>query len=460
MDPTLSGRVTSLLCEHPIVRTTAGDSDAGSAGERTGFLDTPVRVQVLIVLAVAAALVLPLVLAGRGRVVIAHQPVLTALLLVILAALNVELGRSFEGGLVDSQRPHKALSAWAFATALLLPLPYLLPVVAISYAHARWRGLRVALWKWVGSAAYLVLAGVAAAMAAVAVTGESSNLMRGDGAAGLGAVVAAAATFLAVETLLFHASAYLNHVDDERWLRRTLRGRSFYFTEASVLLLGGLFAAIWTGGPWFVLLVVPVYGLAQRAALHDSLREQAEVDDKTGLLRFESWRRLAVAARQRCVARDQPWSVAFIDLDHFKRYNDAHGHLVGDEALLAVAETLRGQLRDDDLLARFGGEEFCLFLPSTPYDEATAIAERLRQAVAAATMPGSVEHVTVSVGVAGVARDRLDLELVDTMTQADQALFEAKALGRNRVCVRSYVAGDPTSPEAEAAWVRPPERSG
>jgi len=421
------------------VRATAGDSgNAGTDAEPSAFGSRPAPVRVLVGAAVLGAVVLPFLLAPLGRGQVAHHPVLTALLLVILSALNVELGRALEGGLVDSQRAHKALSAWAFTSALLLPPPYLLPVVVLSYAHTRWRGLRVPLWKWVGSAAYLVLAGLAAALVSSRLMGDGVNFMMGDGLLGLRAVVVSAAVFLAVETLLFHGSAYLNVAADEVWLRRTLRGRSFYLTEASVLLLGGLFAAIWTGGPWFVLLVVPVYGLAQRAALNDSLREQAEIDDKTGLLRFESWRRLAVAGRLRCIARRQPWSVAFGDLDFFKRYNDEWGHLVGDEALVAIADTIRGQLRGDDLIARFGGEEFCVFLPATPYDEAAVIAERLRQGVAATVMPGSGAHVTMSIGVAGVVPGRIDLELVDTMTQADQALFAAKALGRDRVCVRAF----------------------
>ena len=145
--------------------------------------------------------------------------------------------------------------------------------------------------------------------------------------------------------------------------------------------MGALSAAVWTAGAWFMLLLVPVYILAQQAALNEPLRERAETDEKTGLLRFESWRSLAVAEQQHCEAKLRSWSVAFADLDHFKLYNDEFGHLAGDAALAAVADVLREQLRSRDVVGRFGGEEFCVLLPDTSAAEALAIAERLCRAV-------------------------------------------------------------------------------
>ncbi len=239
------------------------------------FASTPRQLRVYLTLVVAAALVLPFVL---QRSLDAEVPLwLTAGALVLVSVLNVEISRWLSGGLERTHQPHKALSAWAFASALLLPTPWLLVLVPLTYAHARWRGLRLPLWKWIGSGCYLVLCGVAAAAVRTAILGDETNWMDGGGGRGLVAMLAAAATFLAAETVLFSGSALLNNPDDEVWLRRTLRSPSFYGTEAGVLLIGGLLAAVWTGGPWYTLIFVPIYALVQRAALHEPLRERAAV---------------------------------------------------------------------------------------------------------------------------------------------------------------------------------------
>lgn len=403
------------------------------------FMARPRRVRVLTALAVLAAVVLPLTL-PVVEVVRVHNPALVTVgVLLLLSVLNVEMGRVLDGGVADSQRPHKALSAWGFASALLLPTPWLLVVVPVCYVHARWRGLRVALWKWVLSAAYVILASVAGGLVAHRVQGADPNWMAGEGGRGLVAVTIGALAFLAVETLLLHGSAYLNSAEDEVWLRRTLAAPTFYVTEAAVLLVGGLSAAIWTGGGWFLLLVVPIYLLGQRAALHDTLKEAADTDDKTGLLRYESWRRLAKASQQRLAARGEPWTVVFADLDHFKDYNDTHGHLVGDLALAAVADAMRAQVRAGDLVGRFGGEEFCVFLPGALADEAEVVAERIRTAVAALALPDSGASVTLSLGVAS-AEAGGEATLADGLSQADHALYEAKIGGRDRVCLRPVPA--------------------
>jgi diguanylate cyclase (GGDEF)-like protein len=123
-----------------------------------------------------------------------------------------------------------------------------------------------------------------------------------------------------------------------------------------------------------------------------------------------------------------------IDLDHFKAFNDRHGHLAGDCCLREVVGAMRGQLSRYDLLARFGGEEFAILLASRTDTQAHAMAERVRAAIAGHVfMVGDVAtRVTISVGVAALVPGMSALDVIAT---ADAALYEAKNAGRNRVRV-------------------------
>lgn len=128
-----------------------------------------------------------------------------------------------------------------------------------------------------------------------------------------------------------------------------------------------------------------------------------------------------------------PLSLLMVDVDHFKRFNDTHGHSAGDAALKLVAETILESVRSGDFVFRYGGEEFLVLLVETPKDRAIAIAERLRQKVAERPIPlpsGSQVNVTVSVGLAAHEGHPDPQYLID---QADRALYQAKNAGRNRV---------------------------
>jgi diguanylate cyclase (GGDEF)-like protein len=132
----------------------------------------------------------------------------------------------------------------------------------------------------------------------------------------------------------------------------------------------------------------------------------------------------------------EAFSLLLMDVDHFKLFNDRHGHLAGDEALLKIAHTLKSNNRGYDLLARYGGEEFALILPQTNTAAAAAAAERLRAAVEGADMP--LQRMTLSIGVASFDPARGTADLVSA---ADRALYAAKAAGRNRVGVFQQEAG-------------------
>lgn len=179
----------------------------------------------------------------------------------------------------------------------------------------------------------------------------------------------------------------------------------------------------------------------------DRLREGREAlerltvtDGLTGLFnRRRLMETLAVEA-ERSQRGAGPFTVLMIDVDHFKQYNDSHGHQAGDTVLSRVAEVLRDVIRQVDTAARYGGEEFLLLLPQTSAEAAVEVAERLRKKVSSAELDG--ERVTVSVGVAEYPGNGDTVEGV--IAAADAALYRAKMDGRDRV-VRSSVRSRPST---------------
>jgi diguanylate cyclase (GGDEF)-like protein len=402
------------------------------------FTAAPLRVRVWICSVVPLAVVLSLVLSTWPSPAIRGADVLAAAALVAGSVVNVEIGRLFEGGRVSAQRPHKALSAWPMAATVLLPSFYLVPIVALVYWHARWRGVRVTLWKWIASACFLICAGaISGVVVAQNAGGEPPTLS--SGLPGLLFMIGAILVFLAVESAMLGVTALLNTPEDDAWLRRTLVDPAFYVTEAGVLALGALTGLLGANAPWFVLLLIPAYGFLQQSVLHRPLQERATRDPKTGLLHFNAWQRLASDEIGRLSSGGRSWAVLFADIDNFRFYNQRHGHLGGDHALEMVARIITTHVRPKDIIARFGGEEFCVLLPDTVVETAAQVAERVRVAVheETAALP---EAVTVSVGVAAVEGGRTPMELAVVLALADQALYQAKVEGRNTVRVRGPLA--------------------
>jgi len=154
------------------------------------------------------------------------------------------------------------------------------------------------------------------------------------------------------------------------------------------------------------------------------LRWLAAKDPLTGLLNRGFFDERMQAEVSRTTRTGRLLSVALIDIDFFKKFNDEFGHIVGDEVLKVLAGIFQKSLRKSDLIARYGGEEFIAMFPETPAEFAVLTAERLRQAVEQTT-------VTVSIGVAELPTDGKDMRTV--IDRADARLYEAKNAGRNRV---------------------------
>jgi diguanylate cyclase (GGDEF)-like protein len=168
--------------------------------------------------------------------------------------------------------------------------------------------------------------------------------------------------------------------------------------------------------------------------LQTRLEEISTHDELTGLFN----RRYLVEFANRAIdeAKFEGWelSLVILDLDHFKDVNDSHGHIVGDQALVAAARVCRQSIRDGDIVGRLGGEEFLALMPRTKLDVACKIAERMRRSLEenSVVFEGHEIRVTASFGVASIGPYCQTLE--DILITADKGLYKAKELGRNRVC--------------------------
>lgn len=165
------------------------------------------------------------------------------------------------------------------------------------------------------------------------------------------------------------------------------------------------------------------------AAANRKLRNMANVDGLTGVANRRRLDEFLDEVWQRCLDRASDMAVILIDVDHFKAFNDDHGHQAGDRVLKGVADLLATSLRrNEDVAARYGGEEFMVVMPSASTDQAVAVAEQMRQRIA-----GSALGVTISAGVASL-RPSSEHHLGELIKAADLALYQAKKQGRNRVC--------------------------
>jgi diguanylate cyclase (GGDEF)-like protein len=172
----------------------------------------------------------------------------------------------------------------------------------------------------------------------------------------------------------------------------------------------------------------------ESAHLHSTAREQAEMDGLTHLPNRRRFEHDIDTEWERCRRYGRPMSLVMMDLDHFKRLNDEHGHLLGDQVLREVAIAIGHVLRSTDTAYRYGGEEIAVLLRETGLEDAEAAAERLRTAVAGIALEDHPDlTVTTSAGVA--ARHSTMAHYTGLVDQADKALYEAKRLGRNRVAV-------------------------
>ncbi|MDD5287486.1 MAG: diguanylate cyclase [Desulfuromonadaceae bacterium] len=180
-----------------------------------------------------------------------------------------------------------------------------------------------------------------------------------------------------------------------------------------------------------------VLDCARRLLAEKKLLSAAGTDPLTGLINRRELMNRFMSEKGRAERHGTPFCVIIADIDHFKNVNDTFGHIAGDRILSGVADTLTSSVRTEDILGRFGGEEFLLILPETDLDAATVVAEKIRSAVS--DLETEWEGKTISVTISmGVVKFKPGMGMDECIQPADHALYRAKTGGRNRF----VVAGD------------------
>jgi diguanylate cyclase (GGDEF)-like protein len=348
-------------------------------------------------------------------------------------------------------------SVWTFAAALLLP-PALAALLAVVLQVHIWRRAwypRVPLFRQLFSIATVVLACLAAG-------GVARSFAPGAfgqppiGLAELESIGLALLTYAVVNSALVAGAILLDAPQQD--VAGAIGGWDENLLEIATLCLGALTAIGLTISPYLTGFVLPALLLLHRAVLVRHLQEAADTDVKTGLLNAAAWHGRAEDEIRRAGERDGPGAVLVIDLDHFKRINDRHGHVAGDAVLAAVADALRSEIREHDLVGRFGGEEFVVLLAGSPDDTETAfflVAERIRRrirelSIEFTTADGVLGISGLSVSIGGAVHP-LDGHDVRTLLHvADTALYAAKRAGRDTVHIGLQLPDQRTRPDTMA----------
>jgi len=175
--------------------------------------------------------------------------------------------------------------------------------------------------------------------------------------------------------------------------------------------------------------------VVQNDAALESVREESLIDALTGIANRKAFDRKLEEVYADSEAQGSPFCLVISDIDHFKKFNDNFGHLVGDKVLRYVASTIKSCVKGKDTAARFGGEEFVLILPDTELENASVVADQIRRAVSTRELKDkrtNMDYGRITISL-GVAQFQPGEDAMEILNQADAALYQAKENGRNRV---------------------------
>ncbi|NUR96655.1 MAG: GGDEF domain-containing protein [Kribbellaceae bacterium] len=369
-----------------------------------------------------------------------HSEWVAFAVLATASILHLECARGIERRreMAANTSPHTNLKClWIFAALLLLPLSLVVPLVVLAYAYSWFRvyGRTVAHRKVFSTSTYVLASAAAAAVLRGGGLIEAPRVPTGFWT--LLVVLAAAATWWLVNYALVVGAILLASPDTTA--RDALGELSDQLVVCAGLGLGIAIAAVQTSYPWVVpVLMVTVLAL-HRDLLLPQYQRAAGTDDKTGLATSSYWASAVPVELARADTLRSTVGLLMLDLDKFKEINDTYGHPAGDEALRAVGEAIRAEVRHGDLVARVGGDELAVLLPGAFEGEVLEIAERIRERLVNLIVPVSttggekakLDGIPASFGAAVYP------DVAATMDQlvlaADDALLSAKRSGRNQI---------------------------
>jgi diguanylate cyclase (GGDEF)-like protein len=395
------------------------------------------------VVAVIVADLAAIAVAARAATFSAHNLALFGLLLgCTAAAVEMTKKAGEQGGIMTDVQ-----SVWELPVAILLPPFYALVIPIARVSLTQWRVRRAPVYRRVFTAA---MVGLSYGAASATFHGLSGLVPRSPGGALSRGTVWTLLVIVAVLVKWVLNTAFpivaVKGSDRTANIRKAFFSSDAIYNDVAENCAAILVTFAVAGIPLLALVALPVVGLLQRSHSHVKLVSDARNDSKTGLLNAATWERESAAEVARAVRTDSPLAIAMLDIDKFKVVNDTYGHLVGDQVLKEIANTLSTLLRDYDLAGRFGGEEFALLLPQTRAVDAFRIAERVRakiaslSIIAAGTSGGERVQVTVSIGVAALDSGS-KRELSELVAAADSALYRAKDGGRDQVQMISTTRG-------------------
>lgn len=163
------------------------------------------------------------------------------------------------------------------------------------------------------------------------------------------------------------------------------------------------------------------------------LRVLSIQDDLTGAINRRHFITLAENEVKRCNRYGEIFSIAFIDIDDFKKINDSFGHLAGDQVLRSMSDIFTKNIRTTDSFARYGGDEFVILMPNTDYSQAIECVERIRAIISTTSVSYLQDTISFTVSMGVIAINKRDIELEKLLYQVDQALYTAKRKGKNRI---------------------------